>query len=144
MRTVRLLLYAIILGALFIVPLQGVEIANLKPIQAVWLDMKNGEVFLLTDTEDSGYGTTVDEALANMKHSSSGIVYLDTAQYLFVSESAEPKIIAIEPYLKPYVCLCRWDGRGDIREAVKYADAHKIGVKINSRMEVGNLPEIVL
>lgn len=139
-----MLLYAMILGALFFAPLQSVEIANLKPIQAVWLDVKNGEVFLLTDTEDSGFGATVDEALADMKHSSSGIVYLDTAQYLFVSESAEQKIVAIEPYLKASVMLCKWDGQGNIKEAVKYADSHKIGVKLKCRNNVGKLPEMTL
>jgi hypothetical protein len=144
MKTVRVLLYIVILVALFFVPLQAVEIANLKPIQAVWLTVKDGEVLLLADTEDRGSGATVDEAFANMKNNSSGIVYLDTAQYLFVSEPAEQEIFAIAPYLKNSVLLCRWDGQGDIREVVKFADSHKIGVKLKHLNNVVKLPEMKL
>ena len=40
--------------------------------------------------------------------------------------------------------LCKWDGQGNIKEAVKYADSHKIGVKMKCRNNVGKLPEMAL
>ena len=138
----RIVLYVAILAALLFVPLQRVEIANLEPIQAVWMYRENGNVILETDTEDKGSGATVTDALNNMKNKSPGIVYLDTAQYLFVSETAKEDIYAIQPYLKKSVRLCIWNGQGDLKNAVKYADSHKISLKIREWEKVGNLPEL--
>ena len=138
----RIVLYVVILAALFFVPLQRVEIANLEPIQAVWMYRENGDIVLETDTEDKGSGITVVDALTDMKNNSSGIVYLDTAQYLFVSETAKEDIYAIQPYLKNSVQLCIWNGQGELKSAVEYADSHKICLKIREWEKIGNLPEL--
>jgi len=138
----RVVIYIVILAALFLAPLQRMEIANLEPIQAVWMYTENGTVFLKTDTEDQGSGTTVADALADMKHNSPGIIYLDTAQYLFVSPSATESVAALQPYLKDSVQLCGWDGQGEIQNAVKYADSHKIGIQMKQWDGAGNLPEL--
>ncbi len=126
----RIVAYVIILAALFFAPLQSAEIANLEPIQAVWLCTEGQTVRMITDTEDKGSGATVEDALAEMKTNSAGIVYLDTAQYLLVSESAMDKIPEIQPYLRKSVKVYLWEGQGDFHEAVKYADAHKLGVTL--------------
>lgn len=138
----RIVIYIMILAALFFAPLHRIEIANLEPIQAVWMYTENGTVFLETDTEDKGSGGTVADALADMKRNSSGIIYLDTAQYLLVSTSAMQNISAVQPYLKDSARLCIWDGQGDISNAAKYAESHKIGIKIGKWKSVGNLPEL--
>ena len=141
---IRKLFYTVILGALFFAPLKRVEIANLEPIQAVWMYHVDGTLVLETDTQDKGSGATVAQALENMKASSPGIIYLDTAQYLFVSEDAQTQIPALQPYVKGTVRLCLWDGQGDIVDAVKYADAHKLGEKMKRWEQGGKLPEIPL
>ena len=138
----RVVIYIVILAALFFAPLQRIEIANLEPIQAVWMHTENGTVFLETDTEDKGAGTSVFAALDDMKYNSPGKIYLDTAQYLFVSEIATEEIRTIQPYLKNSIRLCIWDGQGELKSAVKYADSHKIGLKIREWEKVGNLPEL--
>ena len=103
---------------------------------------ENGNIVLETDTEDEGSGVTVADALADMKNNSSGIVYLDTSQYLFVSETAKEDIYAIQPYLKNSVQLCIWNGQGELKSAVEYADSHKICLKIREWEKIGNLPEL--
>lgn len=140
----RIVLYVVILAALFLVPLQHIEIANLEPIQAVWMHKENGNVVLETDTEDKGRGVTVADALDDMKRNSTGIIYLDTAQFLFVSEVAHEEIRTVQPYLRKSVRLCRWDGDGNMKLAVEYADSHKIGLKMKDWEMIGNLPELSL
>ena len=130
------------LAALFFVPLQRVEIASLKPIQAVWMYRENGNVILETDTDDKGSGATVADALVDMKNVSPGIVYLDTAQYLFISETAIEDVRAVQPHLKNSVRLCIWSGQGELKSAVEYADSHEIGIKIREWEGVGKLPEL--
>ncbi|MBR4017437.1 MAG: hypothetical protein IKK11_06465 [Oscillospiraceae bacterium] len=142
MKTIRILAYTLILSALFFVPLDRVEIADLEPIQAVWLFQDGEEIILKTDTEDIGKGATVQEALINMKENSSGIIYLDTAQYLLVSQSAQQQIADMQPYLKGSALVCIWNGQGDMSEAVKYADSHKVGGKLKNWKPDSELPSL--
>ena len=142
MKAIRIIAYIVCLGTLFFVPLNRIEIADLEPIQAVWMYTENGNIVLETDTDDMGVGVTVEIALSDMKNRSSGVVYLDTAQYLFVSETVLGEIYAIEPYIKQSVHLCKWGGQGSIEEAVKYAKSHNVGLKIKCWDVAGNLPEI--
>ena len=135
-------LYVIILTALLFVPLQRVEIANLEPIQAVLMHVEGGKIILETDTGSQGRGVSVSEALDDMKHRSPGVVYLDTSQYLFVSNDAIKEINGIRPYLKNSTWICIWDGQGGFENAVKYVDTHKIGLRMNCWEGFGNLPEL--
>ena len=139
MRTV---LYIVLLGALFFVPLERMEIANLEPIQAVWMYEDGVEIILETDTEDRGVGRTVREALDDMKQNSTGIVYLDTAQYLFVADGAETLIDSIRPFLKGNVQLCLWDGQGALNDAIKYADSRGLGEKLRNWERDVKLPNL--
>jgi len=138
----RMILYALILGALVFAPLDRIEIAALEPIEAVWMHLENGNVVLETDTEDKGVGVTVAEALADMKNNSSGIIYLDTARYLFLDEEVRERIGEMAAYVKRSVRLCQWDGIGSLREIAKYADAHKIGEKMQRWKLSGKLPNL--
>ena len=142
MRLIRKVLYVLILSALFFVPLESIEIANLEPIQAVWLCVENEKVVLTTDTKDVGIGSTVADALKDMKYNSPGIIYLDTAQYLLVSTSDEQLIAEMKTYVKDEIFLCKWNGEGKLQDAVKYADAHNIGIKFRKWRGIGNLPEL--
>ena len=101
-------------------------------------------VLVITDTNDEGSGATVADALAKLKANSSRIIYLDTAQYLLLSASAVDKVPALEPYLKNTIRLYLWDGHGDFAEAVKYADAHKLGVTLKQWRSGVEIPKIPL
>ena len=142
MKVIKVGLYALILVSLLLIPLERVDIANLEPIQAVWMYLENGNIVLLTDTEDKGCGVTVESAMSDMREKSRGIVYLDTAQFLFVADSAQKDISAIGSLVKGSIRLCKWEGQGDIKDAVKYADSHNIGVKLNKWEDLGRLPEL--
>ena len=142
MKMTRAVLYILIIASLFFVPLQRVEIANLEPIQAVWVYEENGMVFLETDTEDKGAGYTAEEAMNDMKQNSTGVVYLDTAQYLFVADGVDRQISALRPYVKRKIRVCRWDGQGEITDAVKYADSHKIGQELKKWTEGSKMTEL--
>ena len=114
----RIIIYCIILAGILWIPVEKSEIRDLEPIQAVWMYMENGEVVLVTDTEDEGRGESVSEALDVMKEKSSGIIYLDTAQFLLVSETAQEKVSEIIPFLKAKVKVGLWEG-GNLKEAAR-------------------------
>lgn len=139
----RIPLYALIIAGIFLIPVRPADVGELEPIQAVWVTVENETVILQTDTEDGGTGATVKEALEDMKLHSEGIVYLDTAQFLLVSENAIDRITEVEPFLKGSVKVCLWDGEGEITDAAKYMQAHKIGCRLSRwqiEVKLPNLP----
>ena len=97
MRTV---LYIVLLGALFFVPLKRTEIANLEPIQAVWMYEDGVEIILETDTEDRGVGKTVREALDDMKQEMIAIATLMAQKVVTASIDTKVQERLIEETLK--------------------------------------------
>ena len=137
----RIIIYCILLAGVLFLPTERMEIRDLEPIQAVFLYREAGEVVLKTDTEDEGRGENVSKALEDMKAKSSGIVYLDTAQFLLVSENAKEHIAQIAPYLKGKVRISQWEG-GKLQEAARYMQAHKIGIKMRTWNNDVKLPKL--
>ena len=101
----RIVLYAAILALVWLIPVERADVADLRPVRAVQIYMLNGEVALLTDTEDIGYGADALAALSDMKKTASGVIYLDTAEYLLVSEAAIGQVSQLRQHLKPSVTL---------------------------------------
>ena len=144
MKIFRIILYGVIIFLLFLVPLQRVEIANLKPVEGIWIYKASESVAIETDTGDLGLGRTIEDAVEDIKRNSTGIIYLDTAKFVFVDETASDELIAFRPFVKGNVCISKWDGKGNVSDAVQYADAHKVGVKYKKWNLGSNLPEIDL
>lgn len=126
----RRVLYLVILGLLFFVPLERVDIAKLLPVEAVAVYVENGEVVLETDTQDQGRGTDAADALQKLKDTTPAVVYLDTAEFLLVSKDAVGYVEQLRNFLKPSVKVCICEASGRVKEAVKYLEVH------------GNLPKL--
>ena len=137
----RIIIYCIILSGILLIPVERMEIRDLEPIQAVWMYLEDGNIVLETVTEDVGRGESVQKALEDMKTKSSGIVYLDTAQFLLVSENAQEQVAALAKYLKDEVKIGLWEG-GDLIEAARYMQSHKIGVKLGKWSREVKLPKL--
>lgn len=119
----RTILYIIIIGVLLFIPLERLDVAKLEPVEAVAVYLEKGEVVLETDTESVGKGETIQQALENLKKNTPAIIYLDTAEYLLVAESAREHAEQLMEYLKKNVKTGKYAG-GDVREEAKYMDAH--------------------
>lgn len=126
----RILLYVVILALLFFAPLEKKDVAKLLPIEAVAVYMEQNEVTLETDTEYKGRGADVASALDNLKENTPAVIYLDTAEYLIISEDALSEIETLKKFLKPNVRVCVADVCGRVKDAAKYLEVH------------GNLPKI--
>ena len=120
----RIAIYALIVIFTFLAPVQRVDVADLLPIEAVAMYIDNGLVVLETDTKHLGKGETVAKALEDLKHKTSAIVYLDTAEFLIVSKDAEDHILDLKQYLKPKVGVFVGDGKERVKDMAKYLDIH--------------------
>ena len=124
----RILLYIIILVAMFFAPVDRLDIAKLEPVEAVAVYMEEGRVTLQTDGENIGSGVTAQEALADLKENALAVIYLDTADYLLVGEGAEEAAKDLQQYLQKSVQIGKYNG-GNIKEEAQYLDVHKNAAK---------------
>ncbi len=120
----RRLLYVIILSLLLFAPLERLDVAKLLPIRAVAVYMEDGAVVLETDTENLGRGETAGKALEKLKNETPAVVYLDTAEYLLVTEDAVAQVQELRKYLKPSVKVCVCDAAGRVKDAAEYLEIH--------------------
>lgn len=138
----KIILYIFIMTGTLLLPTEKQDVANLEPIQAVWLRSENEKLILQTDTEDIGIGRTVAEALADMKLHSPGIVYLDTAEYLLVDENATTHIQELNGILRKSVHVSLWNGEGELVEAARYMQSHKSGMELGDWAQGTELEKI--
>ena len=120
----RIALYIGVLAVLVLVPVHGADIGKLRPVQVVSVYKENNWVVMETDTDDRGYGGTALQALRNLKDTSNGIIYLDTAEYLLVTKDTVNAVEELRPELKSNVRLCMATKPLDLTEVSQYLSVH--------------------
>ena len=95
----KILLYILLLGAALIIPVEGTDVGKLLPVELVQLDKMGDTVVISTDAGATGTGETVKAAIRDMEKTAAGIVFLDTADYLLVTESAMEEVESITEHL---------------------------------------------
>lgn len=136
----RFIIYIIILALLFLAPVERVDVAKLLPIQAVAIYLDTGDVVLETDTQHTGRGEDAAEALDALKINTPAVVYLDTAEYLLVSQDAVSCVDALRQHLKPSVKVCVCDVSGSVKDTAKYLDVHADLPELRNWNAEENLP----
>lgn len=114
----RFLLLAAALGTVVFfarVEPSGQNIGSLQPVQVLVVSA-GGDIRLKSDTGDEGFGDSVASALEKMRASASGEVFLDTADYLLISDAA--LLAEIEPYLRPSCRVCLFEGEPELKAQI--------------------------
>ena len=120
----RLLLYIAALTLLLLAD-RGTDIGSLRPVELVQLWERNGILILETDTGDRGWGLTIDQAVAKLKETTPGQIYLDTADYLLLEEGTEQYLPQLSRYLKRSTRIA-YTVRGlDLQDAAAYMRVHR-------------------
>lgn len=121
-----LLLTAVLGGMPFI----GTDIAKLQPVEVLRVQ-KDGDVILVElDTGDSGKGTTLEAALQDLKDSTPGEVFLETAEYLLISREVEALLSSLAEYLRPACGVCLEDGVAKLEDVAEFLGAHEPGLTL--------------
>jgi len=118
----RVLLYICILALLPFAPVERLDVAKLEPVQTVAVSLEAGEIIIQTDTQNRGQGQSVKEAVQNLESNTPGVIYLDTAQYLLLTKEAISYCRELQIYMKPFVRVSLWDGKGNVEEAAKFLE----------------------
>ena len=120
----RIVIYIATLGLLTLAPVQDADIGNLRPVEVVMVCQQDDTVALSTDTGDVGQGTDVPAALEELKATTPGTIYLDTAKYLLVAEGAETAAQQLKSVLKRSCRVCMADREVNLETAAKYLSVH--------------------
>lgn len=120
----KMVIYIMVLAAALAVKPEGNDIGKLQPVEVVAAYREQGVVIIETDTGDMGRGLTVDEAIANLKETTAGTVFLDTADYLIIGEESEELIEPLRNYLKSSVRACAVSTMPNLADAAAYLRVH--------------------
>ncbi len=120
----RIIIYIAALALLTFAPVKGAELGKMHPVEVVLVSRQGNSLVLSTDTGDAGQGIDVLSALENLKATTSGIIYLDTTEYLLLTEGAEDAAQQLKSYLKKSVRVCMADSAVDLKEAAKFLPVH--------------------
>ena len=120
----RIVIYIVTLALLTLAPVKSADIGNLRPIEVVMVRWQGDTLVISTDTEDVGYGTDAMTALENLKATTPGTIYLDTAEYLLVTEGADDAAEQLKSRLKKSVRVCMAEPEIDLKTAAKFLPVH--------------------
>lgn len=122
------LVYAVALAAVPVLSFGGFggrDVGKLQPVQAVMVQLENGSLRILTDTEATGRGEDVQKAIEDMNRTADAWVYLDTADYLLLSEGTQDYLPQLREYLRPSCCLCAVAGEIDMSKVGTFLELHQ-------------------
>lgn len=112
------------------------------PVRAVGVYKTGNWYQIETDTGNKGYGATVMQALRNMKETASGIIYLDTADYMILTSDTEKAVMELESELRPAVRLCAATKQIDLSNVADYLDAHDALPSLRDHQKGAEIPVI--
>ena len=131
-------LYMLMLAVVLALPTKSTDVGKLRPVQTVAAYKNGAEYIIETDTEDVGRGESINTAIRNLKETTPAIIYLDTAQYLIVSE--EVLVEEMHPYLKDSVHVCLFTGNPPMDQVSKFLASHTEGTTLGNWKSGETLP----
>ena len=130
----KMVIYGILIAAALLVPTRPLELGKLKPVEVIRIEKRGQQVIIETDTGDSGHGKTVNQAVWDLRETTAGMVYLDTAEYILLPKD-ETVLKQVIPYLRNSVRLCHWEGEIKLEEVGEYLDVHRPSVRLKQYAE---------
>lgn len=89
------------LGAMLWNPAEPKDMGKLIPVELVQLFRENGGVAVRTDTGNTGWGENLEEAMLDLKQKATGEIFLETAEYVLLTEDMEASIPALQAFFRP-------------------------------------------
>ena len=131
MRRWLLMLCGLLLAS-WLSPVKGTDVGELRPVELLQVYRKGDKVIMSTDTGDVGTGTTLKAAWKNLKETTPGAIFLETADYLLLTVETEELLSELSRLLRPGAEVCLVERAVDEKEATAWLAAHPPGVPLRS------------
>lgn len=125
----RWIIVGLMFAALLLSPSRGTEVSELLPVELLYICESEGQILVRTDTGHAGAGDTLETALADLKAVAPGRVFLETADYLIVTEETQHLLPQLWEILRPATEVCL--GIGADADAAEFLSVHKPNVTLN-------------
>lgn len=122
-------------GMLLWKPFAATDVARLKPIEVIRVSTFAGGVLVETDTGDSGVGANIEKAIADLKYTTDGDVFLDTVDKLLISPAAVMLLSDLGDYLRPGCNVCVEMGQVELESVGAYLNIHEPGITLQDHRE---------
>lgn len=129
MKWIASLIAILLVAVLDWLPFQGTDVATLEPAEALYVSLEE-QVLVETDGGWFGRGETVEQAIADLKESAPGQVFLQTVDYLLLQEGSEEVLPALYSHLRSGCSVCRIEEKPDVEKASAYLRTHRPGMTI--------------
>ena len=123
---------------------QGVELENLKPVSLLEVRREDGIITLRTDTGDYGTGKTWQAALKDMEETSTGMIFMETADFLLLCENTDELLPEICEKLRPAIRVCKSERKIDPQSAAEFLSAHPPCTTLGAVFREGKEPARLL
>ncbi len=101
------------------------DVAKLEPVEVIRIQMDRGQILVETDTGQFGRGADLQRAFEDLKNRASGDVFLDTADYVILTEGSRGQIAGLLDFLRPACKVCLEQGTADLQKVAGFLDTHK-------------------
>ena len=135
----------VLVAALGYMPFHGSDVAALQPVELIRVDYDAGIIKVQTDTGDMGKGETVAAAFADLKSTTAGEVFLDTADFLLLHPNALPFLQELTQILRPACKVCFVQEQVDLEKAAEYLRVKRENVTLQEyRTGKGSVPHLIV
>ncbi len=132
-----------LLLALWFLPIRGTDVGELQPVELLQVYRERGKIVMETDTGDLGRGRTLEKAFEDLKNTTAGTVFLETADYLLVTDEAEKYIPELFKILRPGTEVCRIQEKVRGEKAAKFLVSHPPAVTLQAvQYRFADMPEL--
>lgn len=120
------LLLAAVLAGFGALPVRGTDVAELLPARLLTVEAEQGVFVLKTDNDAEGRGPTVELAMADLKRTAPGELFLSTVEHVVVTRNAWSQMpkLAVSDTLRPAAKLYFAEKTPDAAEAQAFLAAH--------------------
>lgn len=137
---IRRVIYIVLITGVLFSPVKRIDVGSLQPIEVICVYHSNQGITVETDTGDVGQGNDLHAALIDLMNTAPGVVYLDTAEFLLVSEDLDAQIELMKDKLKGSTKVVAISGRIDLQNIDSYLRAHGDFPKIKKWKRGDKLP----
>lgn len=127
----KLLLAAAVLLAFAALPSPGTELGQLHPVSVLLVDREERQVTVRTDTGQLGTGETLTAALRELRETTPGHIFLDTAAYLVLQGQAKSLLPELQQLLRPGVRVCTADDPADAEQLADFLKTHSPDARLS-------------
>lgn len=113
---------AVVAVALVLKPENVNDVGELLPVELLYISRETGRIRAETDTGAIGTGRSLEEALKDLKETAPGEIFLETADYLIVTDRTVNLLPRLTEVLRPSTEVCV--GKNADAQAAAFLKAH--------------------